>query len=150
MPDQNSTTRPELTRTPVVVDQPELAFPPLRGRPVVVPVPDRSRVTAGAALTPQERFLAACGLPSVRARGTPPSDGAVTSMCPIVLDGQLCGVPITQRHWACREHWLLFPAPFRCNANRYRRGTPEFAAMIKRANKLLANDYSEIEPPWSR
>ena len=70
--------------------------------------------------------------------------------CPISVDGERCGVSIPTKHWACRNHWLLFPAPFRCNANRYRRGTPQWDAMIERANKLLANDYSDLEPPWRR
>ncbi|HKU42721.1 MAG TPA: hypothetical protein VJR89_31395, partial [Polyangiales bacterium] len=58
--------------------------------------------------------------------------------CPIVLGGGKCGVEISARHWACRDHWLQTPPAFRCNANRYRRGTPQFEAMIERANKLLA------------
>ena len=70
--------------------------------------------------------------------------------CPIAVDGQVCGALIPARHWACRKHWLSMPTPFRCNANRYRRGTREFDSMIERANQLLANDYSDLEPPWRR
>lgn len=29
-------------------------------------------------------------------------------------------------------------------------GTAEYAAMIERANALLPNDYSNLEPPWRR
>ena len=70
--------------------------------------------------------------------------------CPIAVGGECCGVELAAHHWACREHWLLFPVRFRNNANRYRRGTPEYTAMIERAKALLANDYSDLEPPWRR
>ncbi|HKU43183.1 MAG TPA: hypothetical protein VJR89_33715 [Polyangiales bacterium] len=68
--------------------------------------------------------------------------------CPIVDDGRRCGRPISEHHWACRSCWLRFPRRFLCRANVYRRGTPEYDAMIMRANKLLAADYDELNPPW--
>lgn len=71
--------------------------------------------------------------------------------CPIEADGKVCGAPILEHHWACRRCWLMLPRPFLCNANRYRRGTPEYGAMIERANNLLSGDDSDdLKPPWRR
>jgi hypothetical protein len=66
---------------------------------------------------------------------------------PIVADGERCAVAVSAKHWACSRHWLLLPVRFRNNANRYTPRTPEWHAMIERANKLLANKYSDVEPP---
>lgn len=76
--------------------------------------------------------------------------GEPTFTCPITVDGHRCSAKIPAKHWVCRKCWLLMPAPFRCNANRYRRGTEEYDAMIRRANTLLAKDYTDLEPPWRR
>jgi hypothetical protein len=71
--------------------------------------------------------------------------------CPIVADGERCDVAIPAKHWACRRHWLLFPVRFRNNANRYTPRTPEWHAMIERANTLLSSDDSDdLRPPWRR